>query len=560
DGSGTTGALYEMFLKVDANGNPQVNTSDSNVIYTESNLAWRPAGGLTSVSINAPTVGTTATKFNLTNTANGLGVLPKVYVTAGESLPFGAVVQGPVKDVTAAFSAYKTDNSAAATNVTWSGTGSATFMSSVAQDVIVLAKSNAATDVVSSRFVSAVPVPLVTAVSALPTTVASGATSTLSYTLSGGATGTLTVDTDPTFTRTLAAGSSTTDVNPTATSIYSLTATNLAGKTSTAVTVPVSVSGQSGLLDCTITVPGAATGNKVTAGNTYLVRVPASAGATYTWSVQNASITGGLGTNQLTIVVGAVGSNPVISVRKDLNGAFNLSGNSLTLNGNITNSSSNNQTIGPNMALAQTSIVHTGSNAKTLTLSGNLSDVSVSAGLTVTGSGMLILSGNNTHSGVTTLSGGTLSVGSIGYGGNLGAANNAASNLVFDGGVLQYTGTGTDTSNRAFTINAGKTATINTANNLTLAGATGAATTGALTKDGTGTLTLTGANAYNGNTLVNSGTLALTGTASITSTGSINVGATSVAVVQYDSSASSSFANVILGASYNLATFNQTAG
>ena len=110
---------------------------------------------------------------------------------------------------------------------------------------------------------------------------------------------------------------------------------------------------------------------------------------------------------------------------------------------------------------------------------------------------------------MTTISAGTLSVGSIGNGGvsgNLGAASTAAASLVFDGGTLQSTGAtaGTD---RNFTINAGKTATFDiTTNTLTVSGAS-TATNGALTKTGAGTLTLSGANLYTGATTINAGIL-----------------------------------------------------
>ena len=125
-------------------------------------------------------------------------------------------------------------------------------------------------------------------------------------------------------------------------------------------------------------------------------------------------------------------------------------------------------------------------------------------GLIKTGSGILTLSGVNTYTGVTTLTAGTLSVATIGDGGvagNLGQAGNASTNIVFNGGNLSYTGANA-TSDRAFTIVAGKTATINTTNNISFAGATGATTTGGLTVTGSGILTLSGVNNYTGTTTI----------------------------------------------------------
>ncbi len=135
------------------------------------------------------------------------------------------------------------------------------------------------------------------------------------------------------------------------------------------------------------------------------------------------------------------------------------------------------------------------------------------------GSGTTSLTAANTYTGTTTISAGTLSVGLLDNGGaasGIGQSTNAAANLVFDGGALQYTGA-TATSDRAFTINSGKTATFDitqAATNLTLEGATGAATDGALVKIGLGTLTLAGTNTYTGTTSVNAGRLNINGSTS----------------------------------------------
>ena len=109
----------------------------------------------------------------------------------------------------------------------------------------------------------------------------------------------------------------------------------------------------------------------------------------------------------------------------------------------------------------------------------------------------------NTYSGSTTLSSGTLSVAGLADGGlpsSIGQSSNAATNLVFNGGVLQYTGTDISTD-RNFTLSSGKTGTINVstaATTLTMAGSgTGA---GGLIKAGPGTLVLSGNHSYTGNT------------------------------------------------------------
>jgi autotransporter-associated beta strand protein len=159
------------------------------------------------------------------------------------------------------------------------------------------------------------------------------------------------------------------------------------------------------------------------------------------------------------------------------------------------------------------------------------------------GTGTTTLTGTNTYTGVTTISLGTLSVGTIGNGGgpgNMGNATAATGNLVLNGGTLQYTGAG-ETTNRGFTLgtaggaidgsgtgglvlgSGGIAYSAGTApRNLTLTGtgtgnilsaalANAAGGTTTLTKSGTGTWSLEGttANTYTGVTTVTGGTLVL---------------------------------------------------
>ena len=197
------------------------------------------------------------------------------------------------------------------------------------------------------------------------------------------------------------------------------------------------------------------------------------------------------------------------------------------------------------------------------TFSGTIANATGTIALTKVGSGTMTLSGTNTYTGITTLGAGALSVATIGNGGvagNLGQATNAAANLVFDGGALQYTGA-TASTDRNFTINTGKTATFDvTTNNLTVSGAS-TATNGALTKIGNGTLTLSGANAYTGQTTVSGGTLSIGAAERISNSSSllVNGGAfdlngfdETVAAVTISSGSLNGTSNTLTGSSYAL--------
>ncbi len=83
-----------------------------------------------------------------------------------------------------------------------------------------------------------------------------------------------------------------------------------------------------------------------------------------------------------------------------------------------------------------------------------LVDLQGDAGLTKTTTGILILSASNSYTGITKIKGGILSVSILADGGpnrnsGIGASSSDASNLVLNGGTLQYTGPAVST-NRAF--------------------------------------------------------------------------------------------------------------
>ncbi len=186
------------------------------------------------------------------------------------------------------------------------------------------------------------------------------------------------------------------------------------------------------------------------------------------------------------------------------------------------------------------------------------------------GSGTLTLSGSNTYTGVTTVSGGTLSTTTLANGGSasgIGQSPSAAANLLLGNGTtLQYTGA-TTISDRLVTINgtaAGNSATLDASGtgalNLTNAGSlaygttnqtrtlilsgsntsanTLAATVGdngtgatTITKSGAGTWVLSGTNSYTGGTNINNGILSLVsgiqvlgGNGTIATIGTINFG------------------------------------
>jgi fibronectin-binding autotransporter adhesin len=188
-----------------------------------------------------------------------------------------------------------------------------------------------------------------------------------------------------------------------------------------------------------------------------------------------------------------------------------------------------------------------------------------------TGGGSLAFTNaNSSYTGRTELDGGILNVAFLTNGGSnssIGASSNAASNLIFGGGTIQYTGSTAQTTDRLFTLgdtgvggnngtidssgsnplsftNTGAVVLANTGvHNLDLAGtntgantfapslgdsAVGAGFATSLTKSGPGTWVLTNTNSYSGGTTVSGGTLYANGGVAGNSSGA-GVGAVNVA-------------------------------
>ena len=119
--------------------------------------------------------------------------------------------------------------------------------------------------------------------------------------------------------------------------------------------------------------------------------------------------------------------------------------------------------------------------------------VSGSGQIAKLGSGTLILTGNNTYSGGTTISAGTLQLGN-------GGTTGSVTGNVIDDGILAF----------------------DRSDSVTFGGVISG--TGSVVKLGTGTLTLTGTNTYTGATTVNAGSLIVDGSIASAGTTTVNAG------------------------------------
>ncbi|MCP4928104.1 MAG: hypothetical protein GY918_03470, partial [Gammaproteobacteria bacterium] len=136
--------------------------------------------------------------------------------------------------------------------------------------------------------------------------------------------------------------------------------------------------------------------------------------------------------------------------------------------------------------------------------------ISGAGAFTKTGAGTLELSGANTFTGATSVTGGILKLANSNvFGGT--------TSLTIDGATLQISADMSDSSSDTFTLGSGgATFDVDSGITATFNGAIGGS--GSLTKDGYGSLTLSGSNTYSGQTYVNYGTLSVNSSSPTSST------------------------------------------
>jgi len=218
----------------------------------------------------------------------------------------------------------------------------------------------------------------------------------------------------------------------------------------------------------------------------------------------------GLGSALGGTIVAAGGT---LELQGQIGQPINLETEALTLNGGTLVSTFITNRVGGTILLGANSTV-TATSA--LTLAGAITDGSNSFGFIKQGISALVLSGNNTYDGTTTLAAGVLELGSAG-------ALGGGGNVTFTGGSLRYTTTNTQDI-AARVKNSTAAIVVNTnGREVAYAGAIDATNTAGLTKNGTGTLTLSGANSYSGTTAVNAGTLRLGASGVLRDDGAVTV-------------------------------------
>ncbi len=279
------------------------------------------------------------------------------------------------------------------------------------------------------------------------------------------------------------------------------------------------------------------------------------------------TFSGGTNIRNGTLTIGVTNSLPTDTLvtlgNGTVSGRLALNGFSQTVAGLATSGTGTTNRIVNGKSTSATLTVN---NASDTTFGGILGGSTANENnlaLTKTGAGKLTITGTNTYTGNTRISGGILAV----QGGSALLDSNA---VVLDdtaGAALQLntnetigslTGGGTTGGNvnlQSFTLTTGGD---NSSTNF--GGAISG--TGALTKAGTGTMTLSGTNTYSGTTTVNAGTLALSGGAAILDTGAVSLANTAGAILLLNANETigSLAGGGTNGGNVNLQSFTLTAG
>jgi autotransporter-associated beta strand protein len=255
---------------------------------------------------------------------------------------------------------------------------------------------------------------------------------------------------------------------------------------------------------------------------------------TFSNSAFNPTITGN--------VVAGITTNAVTVARTLTIGGSNTGAN--TISGIIQNNNGASGTVALTKAGVGTWVL-SGSNSYTglTTISGGVLRITNNTALGTTAGGVTVASGSGLEidgtSGVVTVGAEAISIAGGGVSlptPNLGAIRNIAGDNTY-GGTVTLTAqsrinsdSGTLLFNNATAVTgATRNLVVGGAGNITISGAI-TTTTGFVSKDGAGTLTLSGANTYTGDTSVNQGTLALGANNVIADTSPVSIGAASLSV------------------------------
>lgn len=263
--------------------------------------------------------------------------------------------------------------------------------------------------------------------------------------------------------------------------------------------------------------------NKVSSGTAQLNAV--SSANTYSGNTTISQGTFQLGS--ATAIPNGSGKGTVVLNPTSPNTAtFDLSGNNQTING-LSSSGTGSALVDNLSSLSRTLTVGTTTSSPDGTFSGVIQNSSSGTlGLTKDGTGTLTLSGNNTYSGATTISAGTVKLGAAGVIPDGTGKGNVSVSGTLDLNTFSETINGLSGAGTVDSV-AGGSPTLTVGGNDQSGTFSGiiknTAGTLALTKTGTGTFTLSGTNTYAGSTTVSAGSLALSGSGSISNSPNITV-------------------------------------